>query len=204
MTEKNIILSFEERLSKVKMPSGKRNTLLAAMKLFAAQGFHGTSTAQIAEVAGVSQATIFKYFKTKEELLIGVLEPMAELLSAPFIQNIMKFSKKEDIVHYFIYDRYAFIKANHSLVKIIIQELLTNSEMKHFIGKQMEQLAPSIDKIAERLCEGNCLRKTEVIRIAISPFFSYIMQMVTFDVESQDEEYDLTLLEQQTLKLLSE
>lgn len=30
------------------------------------------------------------------------------------------------------------------------------------------------------------------------------MQMVTFDVESQDEEYDLTLLEQQTLKLLSE
>lgn len=105
MTEKNIVLSFEERLSKVKMPSGKRNTLLAAMKLFAAQGFHGTSTAQIAEVAGVSQATIFKYFKTKEELLIGVLEPMAELLSAPFIQNIMKFSKKEDIVHYFIYDR---------------------------------------------------------------------------------------------------
>ena len=183
MTEKNIVLSFEERLSKVKMPSGKRNNLLAAMKLFAAQGFHGTSTAQIAEVAGVSQATIFKYFKTKEELLIGVLEPMAELLSAPFIQNIMKFSKKEDIVHYFIYDRYAFIKANHSLVKIIIQELLTNSEMKHFIGKQMEQLAP---------------------RIAISPFFSYIMQMVTFDVESQDEEYDLTLLEQQTLKLLSE
>lgn len=30
------------------------------------------------------------------------------------------------------------------------------------------------------------------------------MQMVIFDVESQDEEYDLTLLEQQTLKLLSE
>ncbi len=65
MTEKNIVLSFEERLSKVKMPSGKRNTLLAAMKLFAAQGFHGTSTAQIAEVAGVSQATIFKYLKFK-------------------------------------------------------------------------------------------------------------------------------------------
>ena len=129
---------------------------------------------------------------------------MAELLSAPFIPNIMKFSKKEDIVHYFIYDRYAFIKANHSLVKIIMQELLTNSEMKHFIGKQVEQLAPSIDKIAERLCEGNHFRKTEVIRMAISPFFSYIMQMVIFDVESQDEEYDLTLLEQQTLKLLSE
>ncbi|MCF0240547.1 MAG: TetR/AcrR family transcriptional regulator, partial [Streptococcus gallolyticus] len=90
------------------------------------------------------------------------------------------------------------------LVKIIMQELLTNSEMKHFIRKQIEQLAPSIDKIAERLCEGNHLRKTEVIRIAISPFFSYIMQMVIFDVESQDEEYDLALLEQQTLKLLSE
>ena len=36
---------------------------------------------------------------------------MAELLSAPFIQNIMKFSKKEDIVHYFIYDRLRFYQS---------------------------------------------------------------------------------------------
>ncbi len=53
------------------MPAGKRKTILAAMTLFAQQGFHGTSTMQVAEVAKVSQATVFKYFKTKEDLLLG-------------------------------------------------------------------------------------------------------------------------------------
>lgn len=49
---------------------------LAAIELFSQQGFDGTSTAQIAEKAGVSQATIFRYYKTKEDLLNAAIEPI--------------------------------------------------------------------------------------------------------------------------------
>ncbi len=41
----------------------------ASLKLFVERGFHGTSTAKIAEIAGVSTGTLFNYFKTKEELI---------------------------------------------------------------------------------------------------------------------------------------
>jgi len=41
----------------------------AALKLFVERGFHGTSTAKIAETAGVATGTLFHYFKTKEELI---------------------------------------------------------------------------------------------------------------------------------------
>ncbi|HFI0147543.1 TPA: TetR/AcrR family transcriptional regulator [Streptococcus suis] len=204
MTEENIVFSFEKHLETAKMPAGKRKTLLAAMTLFAQQGFHGTSTMQVAEVAKVSQATVFKYFKTKEDLLLGVLQPMAELLSTPFINTMTQFDNKEDIVHFFIHDRFAFIKANRSLVKIILQELLTNPETKKIISKQISRLAPSIDLIENRLCQGNHLKKSEVIRTAIAPFFTYLMQMIIFETTSTDEKRDLELIEQQILKLLSE
>lgn len=67
-------------------PRGQKKTLLAAIELFSQQGFDGTSTAQIAEKAGVSQATIFRYYKTKEDLLNAAIEPIIREL-CPKIQE---------------------------------------------------------------------------------------------------------------------
>jgi len=48
----------------------KRRALMeAAVDLFSTQGFHATPTQQISERAGVSAGTLFRYFKTKEELI---------------------------------------------------------------------------------------------------------------------------------------
>lgn len=48
--------------------------LSAAAKLFTRQGFHGTSTRDIAAAAGVSLGNIYNYFKTKEEIFVWLLE----------------------------------------------------------------------------------------------------------------------------------
>ncbi|MBA3685793.1 MAG: helix-turn-helix transcriptional regulator [Planctomycetes bacterium] len=42
--------------------------LRAAERLFAEKGFHGATTRDLADAAGVSEALIFKYFPTKERL----------------------------------------------------------------------------------------------------------------------------------------
>jgi AcrR family transcriptional regulator len=47
----------------------KRLILDASLKLFVENGFHGTSTAEIAKTAGVATGTLFHYFKSKEELI---------------------------------------------------------------------------------------------------------------------------------------
>lgn len=53
----------------------------AAVALFARNGFDGTSTADVAKAAGVSQGTVFVYFPTKEALYReAVLEPLAPTL----------------------------------------------------------------------------------------------------------------------------
>ncbi len=48
--------------------------LAAASDLFTRQGFHGTSTRDIAAQAGVSLGNIYNYFGTKEEVFVSLLE----------------------------------------------------------------------------------------------------------------------------------
>ena len=46
--------------------------LKAALKLFVEYGFHGTPTSKIAQEAGVSNGTLFHYYKTKDELVVAL------------------------------------------------------------------------------------------------------------------------------------
>ncbi len=47
-----------------------RRILEAAVKVFAEQGFHQSTIAQIAKEAGVADGTIYLYFKNKDDILI--------------------------------------------------------------------------------------------------------------------------------------
>lgn len=52
----------------------RRQILETALRLFARQGFDGTSTRQIAQEAGIAEGLIFHYFPNKEHLLTAMLE----------------------------------------------------------------------------------------------------------------------------------
>ncbi|MFO7984459.1 MAG: TetR/AcrR family transcriptional regulator [Desulfatiglandaceae bacterium] len=50
----------------------KEQILKAAEKVFAKNGFHGATISEVAREAGLSDATIYEYFSTKEELLFSI------------------------------------------------------------------------------------------------------------------------------------
>jgi TetR/AcrR family transcriptional regulator len=52
----------------------RRQLIEAAMDLFSRKGFAGTTTKEIALAAGVSEAIIFRHFKTKRELYTAIIE----------------------------------------------------------------------------------------------------------------------------------
>jgi len=59
-------------------PTRRAGLIEAAASLFAADGFKGTTTKQIAKAAGVSEALLFKYFPTKRALYAAILAEKAQ------------------------------------------------------------------------------------------------------------------------------
>ncbi len=53
-------------------PDGVERLQAAAFELFAEQGFEGTTVAQIAQRAGLTQRTFFNHFADKREVLFGL------------------------------------------------------------------------------------------------------------------------------------
>ena len=64
------------------MPSRKEIILQSALKLFAEQGYRGTSTVQISQHAGVSEALIFRHYKNKEGLLSAIMDNAKEKITS--------------------------------------------------------------------------------------------------------------------------
>jgi AcrR family transcriptional regulator len=61
-------LSAEER---------RREIVRVAIQLFSQRGFRGTTTKEIAQAAGVSEAIIFRHFATKEELYRAIIDQVS-------------------------------------------------------------------------------------------------------------------------------
>ncbi|MGH7164467.1 MAG: TetR/AcrR family transcriptional regulator [Nitrospiraceae bacterium] len=67
--------------SKSLRPSGRErqaSIIATAAALFAAKGFSGTTTKEIAKTAGVSEALVFKHFPTKRALYAAILAEKAQ------------------------------------------------------------------------------------------------------------------------------
>src|SRR5579862_2842602 len=62
-------------------PGARERLVVAAVDLFTEQGYDATTVAQIAERAGVTKSTFFRYFPDKRELLVAGQETLSRLLA---------------------------------------------------------------------------------------------------------------------------
>lgn len=77
--------------TQVRMSTDERRQAIleAVRKVFARNGFHGTTTRELARAAGVSEALLFKHFPTKEALYSEMQQAIWEEISREDINRMM-------------------------------------------------------------------------------------------------------------------
>src|SRR5918996_451571 len=73
--------------------------IAAAASLFAANGFKGTTTREIAKTAGISEALLFKYFPTKRALYAAILAEKVQL--SQLLASVEEAADKRDDIRVF-------------------------------------------------------------------------------------------------------
>lgn len=165
--------TISEYLAAQTMPPGRRKALEAAMTLFNKQGFHGTSTQQIADLAGISQATIFKYFKTKDELLDAIFDLAIELVQTDFFPRLQEQENLPDLIGFFLSDRLSFAKDNRSVIKILLQEAMVNATIQHRAQEHFPEIVEKVSQLLNRFRDSEprlnpALSDEDILRTIIS------------------------------------
>lgn len=201
--DKTIFESFEDYLEEADYPQGKKKIMRSAVDLISSKGYNGTSTLNIAKHAGLSQATLFKYFKTKVDLLTAILHPVVPGLFGSFFEELLTFETTEEKVHYLVHNRMTYLKKNRALMKIIFHELFSNKKLRHeqiFIWNTIQDKLLILHK--ELLADPRVnpeLTIPQMVRICVGPLLAYFSQLYIVGDNEEMREEDLDLLEKQIL-----
>jgi AcrR family transcriptional regulator len=107
----------------------KLQILSVAVRLFSQRGFGGTTTKEIAQAAGVSEAMVFRHFATKQELYTAILDHKAcsgdSLNPEEMVAEALK--QKDDRG---VFEKLAFGALQHHEVDPEFQRLLLHSALE--------------------------------------------------------------------------
>jgi AcrR family transcriptional regulator len=66
-------------MRRLKAPERREQLITVATKLFAERGYEATTTAAIAEAAGVTEPVLYRHFDSKQDLFVAIVREMSDL-----------------------------------------------------------------------------------------------------------------------------
>lgn len=192
----NELLSFDEWLASVDMPDGKRRILQAAVKLFAENGFHATSTATIAKEAGLSDAAMFRHFKNKDALLESILTPLFDQLMPNFSEQFVtalhnQATTMNDLIAFIIADRWTFINKNNQVIQILLGEIMSNPAFRQ---QMVDALTSRFNEVltiletrlrADQTTSPN-VTSLDLVRLIVGQLATHFMMTYKFHAQLDD------------------
>lgn len=120
------------RPSRTSSQERQASLISAAAALFAAKGFKGTTTKEIAKATGVSEALLFKYFPTKRALYTAILAEKAQY------SGLREAAKKRDDERLFtLLASYRIRKgADPTLLRLLLFSALEGHELSEMFFRQ--------------------------------------------------------------------
>ena len=102
-------------------PKGTRERLVrAALELFTSQGYHASTTPQIASRAGIAEGTIYRHFESKEQLLNEIYRAAVRMLERPISERQAGLSCRDRLSHVAIEWRH-LARDNPPVIKLVFR-----------------------------------------------------------------------------------
>ena len=124
--------------------------ILAAAKKFSTKGFLGTTTKEIAKDAGVNEVTIFRLFKTKNNLFETIINRYSGLPSMiKLMENKFTGDLEEDLLNLSKTFHTIFMK-RANIVQLMLCEASRVEAFKNIMAKIPEQLITTLADVFEK------------------------------------------------------
>jgi TetR/AcrR family fatty acid metabolism transcriptional regulator len=148
-------------------PERKRQILNAAIKVFGERGFQSSTIAEIAKEAGIGDATIYEYFKNKEDLMLAIPVETTKELIPQINDHMMGIKGALNKLRKFIWWWLNYVEKNPGYGSIVLLELKTS---KSYVSNEAYQAARNFYQIIlDIIKEG---QEEETIKKEINPYLA--------------------------------
>lgn len=147
----------------------------AAASLFAANGFTGTTTKEIAKAAGISEALLFKHFPTKHALYTAILAEKAQY--SGLREAVEEAANNQDDTRLFtLLASYRIRKgADPTLLRLLLFSALEEHELSEmFFRQQYRVFHDLLAGYIRRRIEDGAFRQVDPV-LAARAFFGVIL-----------------------------
>ena len=111
----------------------QKRILEAAATVFIEKGYERATTREIADAADVSEGTLYNYFASKRDLLIGLCQEFAEETVETIVS--IQAESAEDILRQVLANRFQHVRCRRLLTLILHQSQL-DLEVRHYYVEQ--------------------------------------------------------------------
>ncbi len=189
MPEKNLSELYTATLKQMDNLTDRQRTILeAALNLFAEQGFEATTSAQIAQRAGVAVGSVYQRFPNKKALLMAVLTPLNKTIFSQAADDFISHTLSREYATVGVFtqalvsDRMNFIQQNQTELKVMMGQLLTDSELKEQIKETYRKrllvtVAPTLDRFKNAGVMVD-LPNDVIIQFILGPLASYFGKII--------------------------
>jgi len=134
----------------------RKEILLAAEKLFAAKGFFPTTMSEIAQEAQFGTGTLYKYFKSKEDLYFTLIDEKADEINGPVKAELSKKMSAIERIEKILRIQFEFIERNRNFFRIYVSERSRFEwTVKDDLGKGIhEKMVAYIHLLAQVMKQG--------------------------------------------------
>ena len=115
--------SEKKSKAKQKLIEKRTNEILSvAMKVFAKYGFQGADMEKVAAMAGVGKGTVYRYFKSKENLFFSVLEWGMDTLHKKVVEAVGNIKGSVKKLKVALSTHLNFFEENRDFYRVLILE----------------------------------------------------------------------------------
>ena len=104
--------------------------LLAAREVLSEKGYEPTAVAEIARRLGVVEGTVYKYFATKRELLLKVLETWYEEMFGDYTRELAALSSHRARLHRLIWRHLRSVRDYPRLCRLMFREVQSERDYR--------------------------------------------------------------------------
>ena len=187
---------YAQTLENSNLSLKQRQVLLSSLKLFSEIGFENTTASLISKEAGVSEGTVFSYFKTKEGILEAILSTFLEQVIPDVIADFSgkKFTANQESFPLFlrsiVRDRLVFIQKNQMQVKILLSRSFIDKTISDQLGNVIvHSIIKPISSVLNQFKEKGVIRvwsNERIVRYILALSLSYALPMMLNDNEDLD------------------